>query len=315
MLAWPLLAGAEQSGRIPRLGFLGFGIAADQATRVDALRAGLRDLGYVEGKNLVIEFRWSDTVEQMNRAATDLVRMNVDIIFATSSTEVESARHATKTIPIVFATHADPVGVGHAESLPRPGGNITGLADIQTDIAAKRLELLKETLPHATKFGVLWSTTAPSYRPFLQAAEAAGPKLGIEFLSIGVTTAEDFDGALARMERYGATAVLVHAAALTRVHRAVLAELALKYRLPTMFGNRQSVEAGGLMSYAPDHLDLTRRAAVFIDKILKGDQPSSLPVEQASRYQLVINLKTAGALGLTIPASVLARMDDVIVIE
>src|SRR4051812_32073594 len=172
---------------------------------------------------------------------------------------------------------------------------ITGLADIQTDITAKRLELLKETLPHATKFGVLWSTTAPSYRPFLQTAEAAGPKLGVEFISIGVTTAEDFDGALARMGRDGASAVLVHAAALTRVHRAVLAELALKYRLPTMFGNRQSVEAGGLMSYAPAHLHLTPRAAVLLDKILKGGQPSTLPGQQASPDHVVINLKTPRA--------------------
>jgi putative ABC transport system substrate-binding protein len=273
----------------------------------------LRDLGYVEGKNLVIEFRWAGTVEQMQEAAAELARMKVDIIFATSSTESESARRATKTIPIVFATHADPESAGHVASLGRPGGNMTGLADIQSVITPKRLEILKETVPQATRFGVLFSPTAPSYRPFLQAAEATGGKLGIQLLTVSVSTVADFDGAFAKMAQGRVGAVLVHAAALTaRQNTQLLAELALKHRLPTMFGNKDYVVAGGLMSYAPDHIDLSRRAAVYIDKILKGAKPADLPVEQASKYLLVINLKTAKALGLTIPPSLLQQADEVI---
>jgi putative ABC transport system substrate-binding protein len=313
LLAAPLAAEVQQAGKVYRIGYLGFGTPAATANRVEALRAGLRDLGYVEGKNLVIEFRWSGTVEQMHEAAAELARMKVDIIFATSSTESESARRATKTIPIVFATHADPVNVGHVSSLARPGGNMTGLGDIQSVITPKRLEILRETVPQVTRFGVLYSPTAPSYRPFLEAAEATGRKLGIQLLTVGVSTVADFDGAFAKMAQGRVGAVLVHGAALTARHNnPLLAELALKHRLPTMFGVRDNVVAGGLMSYAPDHLDLTRRAAVYIDKILKGAKPAELPVEQASKYQLVINLKTAKALGLTIPPSILARADEVI---
>jgi putative ABC transport system substrate-binding protein len=313
VLTWPLVARAQQQPKIARLGILGFGTPASWANRVEALRTGLRDLGYVEGKNLVIEFRSSGTVEQMHEAAAELVRMKVDIIFATSSTESEPARRATSTIPIVFATHADPVGLGHVSSLARPGGNMTGLATIQPMITPKRLEILKETVPRAARFGILWSATAPSYRPVLDAAEAARGKLGVQFLTVGVNTAAEFDGAFAKMAQDRVGAVLVHASALTARHnRPLLAEVALKHRLPTMFGVRDNVVAGGLMSYAPDHIDLTRRAAVYIDKILEGAKPADLPVEQASKYQLVINLRTAKALGLPIPASVLARADEVI---
>jgi putative ABC transport system substrate-binding protein len=313
LLAWPLGARAQQQPKIARLGFLGFGTPAATADRVEALRAGLRDLGYVEGKNLVIEFRWSGTVEQMHEAAAELARMKVDIIFAASSTECEPARRATNTIPIVFATHADPVGVGHVSSLARPGGNMTGLADIQPMITGKRLEILKETVPRATRFGVLWSPTAPSYRPVLEAAEAAREKLGIQLLTVGVSTVADYDGAFAKMAQGRVDAVFVHSSTLTARHNPrLLAELALKHRLPTMFGSRVNVVAGGLMSYAPDHGDLWRRAAVYIDKILKGAKPAELPVEQASTYQLVINLKTAKTLGITMPPLVLLRADQVI---
>jgi putative ABC transport system substrate-binding protein len=313
LFAWPVAARAQQQATIVRLGYLTFGTAAGSANRVEAFRAGLRDLGYVEGKNLVIEFRWAGTVEQMQEAAAELVRMKVDVIFASSSTESEPARRATSTIPIVFATHADPVGVGHVSSLARPGGNMTGLADIQTVITPKRMEILKETVPRATRFGVLWTPTAPSGRPFVQAAEQSRGKLGVQLLAVSVSTVADFDGAFATMAREHVGGVLVHGAALTaRQNPQLLAEVALKHRLPTMFGPRGNVLTGGLMSYAPDHVELTRRAAVYIDKILKGAKPAELPVEQASRYQLVINRKTASLLGLTIPPSILARADEVI---
>ena len=315
LVAWPLLARAQQQARSARLGYLGVGSpnAAATVVRVEALRAGLRDLGYVERKNLVIEFRWADTIEQLPEAAAALVRMKVDVIFSNSSTETEVARRATNTIPIVFATHADPVGVGHVASLARPGGNITGVSALSPELTAKQLEILKATVPRATQFGVLYTPTTPAHRAVLDAAEAARGKLDIQLLTIGVNTVADFDGAFAKLAQDRVGAVFVHAAMLTaRANTLPLAKLALKHRLPTMFGNRDNVLAGGLMSYAPDYVDLTRRSAVYIDKILKGAKPGDLPVEQASKFQLVINLKTARALGLTIPPSILGRADEVI---
>jgi putative ABC transport system substrate-binding protein len=310
---WPLAAQAQQASKVWRVGYLGFGPAAPSADRVEALRAGLRALGYVEGKNLVIEFRWAETVEQLQEAAAEFVRMNVDVIFATSSTETERARQATNTLPIVFATHADPVGLGHVASLPRPGGNITGLSIELPELTEKSMQILKETVPHATRFGVLWTPTAPSGPPTLQAAEAAGQKLGVQVEGVSVVTVENFDGAFAAMARDRVDAVLVHGSALTARHNpSLLAQLALRHRLPTMFTIKGNVEAGGLMCYAADHVDTTRRSAAYIDKILKGAKPADLPVEQASRYYLVINLKTADALGLTIPRSILALADEVI---
>jgi putative ABC transport system substrate-binding protein len=279
-VGWPLAAQAQQAAKVWRLGYLAFGNSAGDANRVEALRAGLRALGYIEGKNLVIEFRWVETVEQLQEAAAELVRMNVDVIFATSSTETERAKEATNTIPIVFATHADPVGLGHVASLPRPGGNITGLSSAQSDFTAKSVEILKETLSHATRFGVLWTPTAPSGRLTLQAAQAAGEKLGVPVKGVSVLTVADFDGAFATMAQERVDGVLVHGAALTSRHnRPILAALALKHRLPSMFQVRYNVEAGGLMSYGPDLVDLTRRSATYIDKILKGAKPADLPVE------------------------------------
>jgi putative tryptophan/tyrosine transport system substrate-binding protein len=250
-IAWPATARAQQASKVWRIGYLGFGTAAASASLVEALRAGLRDLGYIEGTNLIIEFRWSDTVEQLHDAAAELVRMNVDVIFARSSTETERARQATTTIPIVFAVHADPVGVGHVASLPRPGGNMTGLATLQPDITGKRLEILKETVPRATRFGVLWSPNTPAYRTFLQAAEAASPKLGVQLVIVSVRTVADFDGAFATVAHDRVGAVLVHGSTLVSTHRALVVELALKHRLPSMGTSRQYPEAGGLMSYAP----------------------------------------------------------------
>ena len=311
-VAWPLAVRAQQPAKVPRIGFLRFGPASANAGRVEALRAGLRELGYVEGKTIVIEFGWAETVDQLHERAAELVRINVDVIFALSSTETNAARQATKTIPIVFGTHADPVGLEHVASLARPGGNITGLTVLQTDLTAKALEIFKEALPQATRFGVLSSPTAPSHRPTLQAAEAAGTKLRVQLHMVAVRTVEDFEGAFATMARERVGGFFVAASAFTVSQRALLAELALKHRLPSMFGARDNVEAGGLMSYAPDQNDLTRRAAAYIDKILKGAKPADLPVEQASKYELVINLKTAKALGLAIPESFLLRADEVI---
>ena len=238
--------------------------------------------------------------------------MNVDVIFAPSSTMVEPARQATKTIPIVFANHADPIGTGHVASLPRPGGNITGLSDQTTDLDAKAMEILKEVMPQATRIGVLWNPTTPSQVPGLQAVKTAGERLALTLHIVPAAAADDFDAAFASMARENVGGVFVVPAPVTITQRARLAELALKHRLPAMFGSKENVEAGGLMSYAADRIDLARRAALYTDKILKGANPADLPVEQASKFQLVINLKAAKALGLEIPPTLLARADEVI---
>jgi putative tryptophan/tyrosine transport system substrate-binding protein len=308
--AWPLVARAQQPAKV--VGVLNLGPASTWSSRVAALQAGLRDLGWVEGKNIVIEFRWADNVDQLPRFAAELVRMNVDVIFAPSSTMVEPAHQATKTIPIVFSNHADPIGTGHVASLPRPGGNITGLSELATELNAKALEMLKDAVPQATRIGVLWNPTTPSQVPGLQSVKAAGERLGLTLHMVPAATVEDFDGAFVSMARENVAAVFVVPAPIQVMHRSRLAELALNHRLPTMFESKENVEAGGLMSYGADRNDLSRRAALYIDKILKGAKPADLPVEQASKYQLVINLKTAKALGLELPPSLLARADEVI---
>ena len=279
---------------------------------MEALQGGLRDLGYVEGENIVFRFRWVESVEQLPELAAQLVRMNVDVILAMSSTMVEPARRATKTIPIVFAAHADPVGVGHVASLARPGGNITGMSMLLTELAAKELEILKEVVPHAMRVGVLWNPTVPTHPGAVKAVESAGEKLGLRLHLVPVATVDDFDGAFVSMSREGVEGFLVVASPVTFSQRARLAELALAHRLPGMFGSKENVVAGGLISYGADLNDLARRSAAYIDKILKGAKPADLPVEQASKYQLVINLKTAKALGLEVPPTLLARADEVI---
>jgi putative ABC transport system substrate-binding protein len=302
---------AQQPAKVHQIGYLN-SFYPLPANRVEALRTGLRDLGYVEGKNIAIVFRSAEAGERLAEAAADLVRLNVDVIFATSSTEVEAARRATKTIPIVFATHADPVSLGHVASLARPGGNITGLSGQLTEVVVKGLEIMKQTLPRMTRIGVLVTLTAPSHRPALHALEAAATKLGVQVLTVPVRTPEDLDGVFAMMARERVNGFLAVASPLTRSQRALLAELSLKHCLAGMFGTKENVEAGGLMSYGADLVDATRRAATYIDKILKGAKPAELPVEQASKYELLINLKTAKTLGITIPPALLLRADQVI---
>ena len=305
----PLAAWAQRPSKVWRIGSLGL---AREASLEAALWTGLRDLGYVEGKNIIIEFRYAGKADQLPRVAAELVSMNVDVIFANSSTYVEPARQATSRIPIVFATHADPVGVGHVASLSRPGGNVTGLSMLMTDLAVKVFELLKEAVPHARRVGVLWNPSVPSHAPALQAVESAAQQLSVQLLMVPARTIEDFDGALAKMAEERVDGFLVVAAPSTYLGRAPLAELAIKHRLPGVYSFKENVVAGGLMSYGADIHDLFRRAAAYIDKILKGDNPGDLPVEQASKYELAINLKTAKALGLTIPQSLLIRADEVV---
>lgn len=301
-----------QPAKVWRIGFLGLAPASGWASQIEALRAGLRELGYFEGKNIVIEFRWAAMVGEFPELAAELVRMHVDVIIAPASTQVEPARQATKTIPIVFAQHADPVGTGHVASLGRPGGNITGVSMVLTEIAAKALELLKEVLPHAGRIGVLWNPTTPTHPYVLKAVEAVAQQLKIELVPVPVQAVNDFKGAFSRLIRERVAGFLVPTSPLTNSQPAPLAELALRHRLPGMFGNRANVAAGGLMSYGADFNHMYRRTAVYVDKILKGFRPAELPVERASKYYLVINRATASAIGVTIPQSILARTDEVI---
>jgi putative tryptophan/tyrosine transport system substrate-binding protein len=279
---------------------------------VEALRSGLRDLGYVEGKNVIIEFRWAERADQTPDLATQLVHMNVDVIFAPASTQVEPARKATNTIPIVFAQHADPVGLGDVASLSRPGGNITGVSMLLTELSVKQLEILKETVPHPTRIGVLWNPTTPSHPTAMKAIEVASEKLGVQLLMVPAGTITEVERGFSTMTRECVSGVLVLGSPLFNAQGTLLAELQVKRQLPAIFANRANVDAGGLMSYGADFKDLYRRAATYIDKILKGTKPADLPVEQASKYVLVVNLKAAKALGLTIPPTVLARADEVI---
>jgi putative ABC transport system substrate-binding protein len=309
--AWPFTASAQRPAAA-RIGFLDLAPASAWANELGAFRAGLSDLGYVEGKNIAIEFRWADTVDQLPALAAELVRLNVDLIVAPASTEVEPVRQATKTIPIVFAQHADPVGLGDVASLAHPGGNITGVSMVLTELAAKALQILKDALPQAKQIGVLWNPTTPSHAVVLKEVESAGRSLGVQLLMMPIESVADFDRVFSAMAREHADGFLVPGSPLTNIQRAPLVDLELKYRLPGIFGNKANAQAGGLMSYGAEFGYMYRRAAFYVDKILKGEKPADLPVEQASKYELVINLKTAKALGLEIPPSLLARADEVI---
>jgi len=308
----PHLSLAQERIKMARVGYLGPAPAASFAPRVEALRAGLRDLGYVEGRNLSLEFRWAERAHDMPGLAAELVRAGVDVIFAQSSTETAAVLAITKTVPVVFAAHADPVGVGHVASLALPGGNATGLTMLLSDLAAKELEAFKEVLPKARRFGVLFTSAAPSHIPALEAAGGAARSLGVELRMAPVHGDEDLADAFASMAQEGVDGLMVLTSTFTFSRRTLLADLAIKHRLPSVFGNADNVRAGGLLSYAPSSADLTRRAATYVDKILKGARPADLPVEQASKYELIINLNTARALGIAIPPTLLARADEVI---
>ena len=312
MAPLPATVRAQQPPKVYHVGSLYYGQPGESASRVRALRMGLQDHGYVEGKNIAFDFRWAENAEQLPELAAELVRLRVDVIFANSSTEVEAARRATRTVPIVFANHADPVGTGHVSSLARPGGNVTGLTVVLSEIVAKQIELMTQLLPHMKRIGVLAVVTAPSTLPAMKTVEVAGQRLGVQIVPAPVRTAGNLEEAFVTMARERVNGFLALQSPLIRSQRTLIADLSLKHRLAGMFGAREIVEAGGLMMYFADNTDMTRRAAAYIDKILKGARPADLPVEQASKYELVINLKTAKALGLTIPPSLLLRADQVI---
>ena len=306
------LADAQQAKKIPRVGFL-WDSPAVFPDAIEAFRQGLRDLGYVEGRTIAIEYRWAEgKPERMRELAEELVRLKVDVIMAPSSIYTGAAKRATSTIPIIFMSHADPIGSGHVASLARPGGNITGLSIMMTETNAKSLELLKEAIPGLSRVGVIFDPATPSHRPGLKAIEVVGPSLALRVQTVAVRSETEYDGAFLAISRERAGAVLVLSTPLFIAGARPLAELALKHKLPSMFGPRHHVEAGGLMSYSPDRADLYRRGAIYVDKILKGTKPADLPVQQPTKFEFVINLKTAKQIGLTIPPNVLVRADRVI---
>lgn len=289
ILAAPLAGEAQQTGKVYRVGFL-WESPAVFPDAIEAFRQGLRDLGYVEGRNIVIEFRWAEgKPERMRELAEELVRLKVDVIMAPSSVYVGAAKRATSTIPIIFMSHADPEGSGHVASLGRPGGNITGLAIMMTETNVKSLELLKEAVPGVSRVAVIWDPATPSHVPGLKAVEAAGPALGLRIQPVAVRGATEFDSAFSAISRGRADAVLVLSTPLFIAGAKRLAELAMTHKLPSVFGPRHHVEAGGLMSFSPVRADLYRRGAIYVDKILKGAKPADLPVQQPTRFELVIN--------------------------
>jgi putative ABC transport system substrate-binding protein len=302
---------AQQLGRIARIGLLG-GLYSDSDPFIEAFKQGLRELGYVEGQNIKIEYRLAEgKTERLPSLAADLVRLKVDVIVAGSQGAV-AAKQATTAIPIVMPIITDPVRLGLVASLARPGGNVTGLATQNEELPGKWLQLVKETLPKASRVAVLFH---PTYDGGVQlrASEVAARALGILLQTLKVEGPDDFTTAFAEVQKNRAEALIVSSSPLFYLHRARLVEFAAKYRLPAMYHQSEFVVAfGGLMSYAPDFRDLFRRAAIYVDKILRGAKPADLPVEQPTKFELVINLKTAKTLGLSIPPSLLARADQVI---
>lgn len=314
LLAASFAAEAQPAGRVYRVGVLGDKATDPAEARLwRAFRQGLRERGWIEGGNILIEYRWVEgDAARLPELAADLVRLKPDLIVTRASLFTQAAKAATSSIPIVFIVHADPVGTGHVASLARPGGNITGLATLQTEIGPKELQLLTAVVPAAKRIAVLWHPGTPSHSPGLKALEEAGRTLRVELKPVGARTGEELEGAFSDMARNGAQAVLVLGTPFFYTERQRVARLALTHRLPTMLQGRDYVEAGGLMSYYPNHDDTFRGAALYVDKILRGAKPADIPVEQPTKFEFVINLKTAKALGLTISPSLLARADQVI---
>jgi putative ABC transport system substrate-binding protein len=309
--AWPLAARAQQAGKLPTIGFLG-ATPSFESQRVAAFVQRLRELAWVDGRNVAIEYRWAEgRPEHVSEIAAEFVRIRVDVIVTVGTPPTLAAKQATAIIPIVFASVSDPVGTGLVESLARPGGNVTGLSSQQVDIAGKRLELLREVVPNLRRLAILANVGNPSVVLDMGEAQAAARKLGLEVTTSEIRRAEDiapaFDALKAR-----ADALYICTDPLVNTHRIRFNTLALAARLPTIHALREYVEAGGLMSYGPNVPDLLRRAADYVDKILRGAKPSDIPVEQPTKFDLVINLTTAKALGLKIPESFLLRADEVI---
>jgi putative ABC transport system substrate-binding protein len=306
---------AQPAEKIPRVGYISPGSHADQARqrRLEAFRQGLRDLGYVEGKNVSIESRWAEgKYDRYPALVADLVRLKVDVIVTVGGAATQAARRATTTIPIVMSVVIDPLGAGLVPNLAHPGGNITGTSMMAPDLVGKQLELLKEVVPRVSRVALLWNPDNPGGAPQLKQAEAVALALGVRLQPLEARDPQGIDSAFAAMakEQVGALVILVDAVFTNQVRQ--IAALAAKGHLPSIYGQREYAGAGGLIVYSSNPLDLERRAAIFVDKILKGAKPGDLPVEQPSKFDLILNLKTAKALGLTFPPALLVRADQVI---
>jgi putative tryptophan/tyrosine transport system substrate-binding protein len=313
LLAAPLAAEAPPGAKKPSIGFLGNSSPAGDADWLEAFQQGLHDAGYVEGQNIAIEYRWAQgKPERFPDLAAEMVRLKVDVIVTGVDRSTQAAQAATRSIPIVMAIASDPVALGFVASLARPGGNITGLSLQFQDLPGIRLQLLREAVPKAKRVAILWDPTEPGRRDTVRQAAVAARGLGLELQALEVRSPAELDSAFTNMTRGAAAAVLVLESARFGAQRRRIAELTLTSRLPAMCVQRRYAEDGCLMSYGASFTDLYRRAASFVDKILKGAKPADLPVEQPTTFELIINLKTARALGLTIPPSLLARADQVI---
>jgi len=309
-------AGAQQTGRIYRIGFLGIANASSWASQIDALRQGLRELGYEEGKNLVIEYRWADeNLDRLPKLSSELVSLKVDLIVTHGTPGSRAAKQATATVPIVMAAVGDPVRSGLVASLARPGGNLTGNSILEFDLALKRLELVKEVVPNASRVGLFYvpgTQIGDAAEGGARAVDDAAAPLGMRVHRVGIQEPNELAAALATMQKERTDALIVRTDALLAVHYSEIARLCIQQRLPTVGGAEQFVEAGGLFAYGVNVGETYRHAAVYIDKILKGAKPADLPIEQPTKYVLYINLKTAKALGLSIPRSLMLRADRVI---
>ena len=314
VLVAPLASPAQQTGKVYRVGFIVTSAREEVAHLVKALDEGLRELGYVEGRNIVFERRFADgKQERLPALAAELVRLKVDVIVTGANPVIAAVKQATATIPVVMAVSRDPEGSGFVRSLARPGGNITGLANDPTpEILGKNLEFLKEAVPGVSRVALLWNPVPPGAGTYRDVVESAARKLGVTFQSVEVRGRDELEGAFAAMVRERADGVVVFGDPVFFAARSQVALLAMRNRLPAVAPLKEFVEAGGLMSYGPNITDEFRRAATYVDKILKGAKPADLPVEQPTRFELVINLKTAKALGITVPQSVLIRADQVI---
>jgi ABC-type uncharacterized transport system substrate-binding protein len=304
-------AQAQQPKKVPRIGYLG---SVSSSDRVDAFRQGLRELGYVDGKNIIIEWKSAEgKLDRLPGLAAELMRLRVDVIVTAGGISTRPAKEATSRIPIVMTNEGDPVGTGFVASLARPGGNITGLSTLAPEINGKRLELLKEIIPTLSRVAVFGTSTRSDNARSIKEAEIAGKVLGVNFQYLDVLRPKDIETAFRAASKARADAVLMMVAgAVAGGHRTEIVDLAVKSRLPVMYSERQNVEAGGLMTYGVNQYDLDRRAAIYVDKILKGAKPGDLPVEQPKKFELIINLNAAKQISLTIPPNVLARADRVI---
>jgi ABC-type uncharacterized transport system substrate-binding protein len=312
-VAWPLAARAQQAAKVYRIGFLGNSTAALEADLVGPFREGLRDLGYVEGQNILIEYRWAEgEYERFTALTAELIALRVDVIVTAGTPASLAVQKAATSIPLVMIAVGDPVATGLVVSLGRPGGNITGLTSISSEMAGKRLELLREVVPKLSHVAVLWNAASPIQVIDERETRAAAQALGMKMLSLGVRSREEIEDALTTIVREQPGALLVLADRLFLHHRTRIMDFAAQRRLPGVHAYRELVEAGGLMSYGPSYADMHRRAASYVDRILKGSKPADLPVQAPVKFELVINLKAANALGLPIPPMLLGRADEVI---